>query len=272
MLAVPSPAAPSCHASDPVPTVPPASTPSIHPFRYVHPSTGSAWPMFWEPASATESMAEDRPCRTALEQHEDAAATEFGRDGLPLIMRWDNCSDVSHRSLTHAVDMDAQPLWNGEYYVALDDTGEAAATREVLAAFGRVAVARGQAGPNPDLWLHVRYVGGDTSSLLNPCYGSTLCAAFELALVAPAMDAPLPLWEEWAAYFGAMEDILRALGGRPHHAKYRSPPPAGMAGFGLPVDEFWSQCAHFDPERLMRSTAVDELLGAAPAPAAECSW
>lgn len=64
--------------------------------------------MLWEPASAEESATEGLPCRTALEQHEDAAEKEFGRDGLPLIMRWDNCSDASHRALTHAVDMEAQ--------------------------------------------------------------------------------------------------------------------------------------------------------------------
>jgi hypothetical protein len=26
----------------------------------------------------------------------------------------DNCSDISYRSLTHAIDMEQQPLWNGE--------------------------------------------------------------------------------------------------------------------------------------------------------------
>lgn len=25
----------------------------------------------------------------------------------------DNCSDISYRSLTHAIDMELQPLWNG---------------------------------------------------------------------------------------------------------------------------------------------------------------
>lgn len=149
--------------------------------------------------------------------------------------------------------------------MALDDAGEAAATRDILAAFQAVAAERGEAAPTPHLWLHTRYVGGDEASLLNPCYGSATCAAFELALVAPAMDAPLPEWEEWAAYFGAMERVLLALGGRPHHAKYRSAPPPGAAGFGLPVQQFWAQCAAFDPQRLMRSAAVDELLGAAPA-------
>jgi FAD/FMN-containing dehydrogenase len=78
---------------------------------YLHPLSESAWPMYWEPATAEESLAEGRPCRTAAEQAEDALLTEFGPDGLPLIMRWDNCSDVSHLSLTHAVDMEQQPLW-----------------------------------------------------------------------------------------------------------------------------------------------------------------
>lgn len=239
---------------------------------YVHPATGSAWPMYWEAASAAESQAEARPCRTALEQHEDAEVKEFGVDGLPLIMRWDNCSDASHRSLTHAVDMEKQPLWNGEYYVALDDGAEADAVLEILDRFRAAAAARAgdeSAGVNPDVWMHVRYVGGDTASLLNPCYGARACAAFELALVAPAMDAPLPPWAEWDAYFSAMQDVLVALGGRPHHAKYHSlarPPPT--PGFGLPVAEFRAQCARFDPARLMRNEAFDRLFGFGGAPAA----
>lgn len=226
---------------------------------YLHPATASAWPMYWEPATAAESAAEGRPCRTALEQHEDAAMKEFGVDGLPLIMRWDNCSDISYRSLTHAVDMEAQPLWNGEYYVNLPAAGEAAATRDILAGFQRVAEARGEAAPSPHLWLHVRYVGGDKDSFLNPAYGDGVFAAFELALVAPAMDAPLPPWEEWAAYFGEMERVLRALGGRPHHAKFYSSLPPSEPAFGLPVDRFRAACAAFDPDRLLRNDAFDRL-------------
>ena len=179
-------------------------------------------------------------------------------------MRWDNCSDVSFRSLTHAVDMEKQPLWNGELYVALDDGAEAAATLEILRRFRLVAEQRTGAGGgvNPDVWMHVRYVGGDTSSLLNPCYGGAVCAAFELALVAPTMDAPLPPWEEWEAYFSAMQDVLLALGGRPHHAKYHSVTQPPAPAFGLPVGEFYAQCAKFDPARLMRNDAFDRLFGA----------
>jgi FAD/FMN-containing dehydrogenase len=296
---------------------------------YVHPATGSAWPMTWEPATAEESAAEARPCRTALEQAEDAGMKEFGADGLPLIMRWDNCSDVSYKSLTHAVDMDAQPLWNGgcclcflgclgggvnlvrggtfsepptlcphrakptlshphprtdaagELYVSFDDdAAEAAAVRAILDRFAAVAAVAADrataaaasatatitnaAAPNPDVWLHVRYVGGDTASLLNPCYGARACAAVELALVAPAMDAPLPPWDEWAAYMHAMEDVLAPLGGRPHWAKYSSrrenlfPAP----GLGLPVAEFRAACSKFDPAGRLRSTAFESVLGA----------
>ncbi|KAF8058938.1 Gulo [Scenedesmus sp. PABB004] len=227
---------------------------------YAHPATDSAWPMYWEEATAAESAAEGRPCRTAIEQHEDAAEKEFGVDGLPLIMRWDNCSDVSYRSLTHAVDMEAQPLWNGEYYVALDDAGEASAARDVLAAFADVAASRGQAAPSTHLWLHVRYVGGDTLSMLNPCYGHAVCAAFELALVAPSMDAPLPPWEEWSAYFTAMERVLTARGGRPHHAKFYSDDALpSVPGYGLPVAEFMEQAAAFDPHRLLRNERFDKM-------------
>ncbi|WIA13216.1 hypothetical protein OEZ85_006808 [Tetradesmus obliquus] len=224
---------------------------------YLHPETATSWPMYWEPATAAESAAEGRSCRTAAEQWEDAQEKEFGVDGLPLIMRWDNCSDISSRSLTHAIDMEQQPLWNGEYYVALDDAGEAAATRAILEGFQAVAESRGLSKPSTHLWLHVRYVGGDTSSLLNPCYGSATCAAFELGLVAPAMDAELPPWDEWAAYFGAMEKVLRGYNGRPHHAKYYTAEVPSQPGFGLPVEQFRRECARFDPQRLLRNERFD---------------
>lgn len=60
--------------------------------RYLHPETGAAWPMYWEAATAEESAAEGRTCRTAAEQYEDSLEKEFGEDGLPLIMRWVSCT------------------------------------------------------------------------------------------------------------------------------------------------------------------------------------
>lgn len=231
---------------------------------YMHPATGSAWPMYWAPATAAESAAEARPCRTAAEQSEDAEMKEFGVDGLPLIMRWDNCSDVSYRSLTHAVDMELQPLWNGEYYVPVDDATEAAAVQAILSSFDAVAASRGGrgAGPNPDVWLHVRYVAGDMDSLMNPCYGSQVCAAIELALVAPSMHALLPPWAEWEAYFKAMEDVLLPLGGRPHHAKFQTGKLPATPGYGLPVREFRERCAVYDKAGLLKSESFERLFGA----------
>jgi hypothetical protein len=241
--------------------------------------------MYWEETTPEASAAEGRPCRTALEQHEDAQEKEFGPDGLPLIMRWDNCSDVSHKSLTHAVDMEAQPLWNGELYLPLPANpeaaaaAEAAAIKDLIARFEAVAAAdpaaaapAGCDGPgcasrasrvHPDLWVHVRYVAGDTTSYLNPCYGAAVCAAVELALVAHAMDDPLPEWAPWEAYFSAMQDALLPLGGRPHAAKFHSIEPSRLRepAFGLPADKFAAQCAKFDPEKLMRNPRLGALLG-----------
>lgn len=219
-------------------------------------------------------------------------------------------------ALTHAVDMEAQPLWNGELYLPLPAdpaaaaATEAAAVKALLAAFEGVAAARQQGGGAPegscdaacaastcggscnatagaagacgascnttaaasgggrvhrDLWMHVRYVAGDTNSYLNPCYGAHHCAAIELALVAHTMAAPLPPWAEWAPYFSAMQDVLLPLGGRPHAAKFHSitreqlPEPA----FGLPVARFQEECRKFDPQRLMRDAVLDDLLGMA---------
>lgn len=67
---------------------PPACWCTVLAGRYLHPETSTSWPMYWEPATAAESAAEGRICRTAAEQWEDAEEKEFGVDGLPLIMRW----------------------------------------------------------------------------------------------------------------------------------------------------------------------------------------
>jgi len=53
---------------------------------YIHPKTRTAWPMTWEEVTEEESMAENRPCRTAIEQWEDSLDKQYGIDGLPLIM------------------------------------------------------------------------------------------------------------------------------------------------------------------------------------------
>lgn len=156
--------------------------------------------------------------------------------------------------------------------MALDDAGEAAATRAILAAFAQVARQRGgpSAAVNPDIWLHARYVGGDTGAFMNPCYGTATCTAFELALVAHSMDAPLPPWDEWMAYFSAMRNVLQPLGGRPHHAKFfeLAAPPA-QPHWGLPLDAFRAQCRRFDPAGQLSSAAWDRLWGASAPPHAE---
>lgn len=108
---------------------------------YIHPRSATAWPMYWEDVSEEEAKAEGRPCRTALEQWEDGEEKDFGVDGFPLIMRWDNCSDVSYRSYTHAVDMEAQPLWNGEWFVSMTDEEEGQAVMDILDIFNQVRMA-----------------------------------------------------------------------------------------------------------------------------------
>ena len=219
---------------------------------YVHPRSAGVWPMMWEevPAETGRAEAAVRPCRTALEQAEDAKETAYGRDGLPLIMRWDNCTDVGYKAYTHAVDMEAQPLWNGEWFLpADDDAAEAATVAAVQALFesvGREMEADGL--PPLDLWLHVPYMHGDDHIPTNPCHGWGVCAGYELALVAEGMDAPLPSKEAWWRYFHPFEVLLKQQGARPHWAKSHTVDPAYMATTGLPMDAFVQTCKRLDPE------------------------
>ena len=232
---------------------------------YVHPRSASVWPMTWEEVSVETGRAEaaEQPCRTALEQWEDERETSYGSEGLPLIMRWDNCTDVGYNSYTHAVDMEAQPLWNGEWFLPADDDAEEAATvAAIQALFERVGAEMEQDGLPPlDLWLHIRYMHGDDHIPMNPCYGWGVCAGYELALVADGMHAPLPSKEAWWRYFHPFESLLKGRGGRPHWAKDHTVDPTYMRTTGLPMADFVQTCARLDPDgRLGRHQEIHAAL------------
>lgn len=219
---------------------------------YIHPYTSTAWPMYWEKTTEEESKVENRPCRTALLQSEDSELKEYGVDGLPLIMRWDNCSDVSYKSYTHATDMDAQPIWNGEWFVSVSNKQEADLVMTLLEVFQQAAKDSEPDGvPSIDLWLHVRYLKGDDDTYLNPCYGWGLCQGFELALVAKTMDSPIQPEESWQRYILPLERVMKQLGGRPHWAKAHTVDNEYTRNMGLPIDEFFNECKQFDPNGLL---------------------
>lgn len=219
---------------------------------YIHPRSATVWPMTWEEVSEETGRAEAavQTCRTALEQWEDGQETEFGRDGLPLIMRWDNCTSKGYEAYTHAVDMEAQPLWNGEWFLpADDDAAEAAMVEAIQGLFLSVGREMEQDGLPPlDLWLHVRYMRGDDHIPMNPCHGWDVCAGYELALVADGMDAPLPSKEAWWRYFHPFEALLKGNGARPHWAKDHTVDPAYISTTGLPIADFVQTCARLDPD------------------------
>jgi L-gulonolactone oxidase len=203
---------------------------------YIHPYSRTVWPMYWENASQRECFHEARPCRTAQDQWEDEQEKDYGQDGLPLIMRWDNCCDISYKAYTHAIDMEAQPLWNGEWFVRLSDKEEADTVLAILEIFNRIADP-----PDIDVWLHIRYMRGD-DIYLHPCYGWDYCAGFELALVAKGMEESLPSSETWYRYYHPFEQYLQSKGGRPHWAKDHTLDPEYIARSGLPVTSFLEQC------------------------------
>lgn len=203
---------------------------------YVHPYTHTVWPMYWENATERECIQEVKPCRTAQDQWEDEQEKNYGQDGLPLIMRWDNCCDVSYKAYTHAIDMDVQPLWNGEWFVHLSDKEEADTVMAILQIFHRLAYP-----PDIDLWLHIRYMRGD-DIYLHPCYGWDDCVGFELALVAKGMKDSLPSSENWYRYYHPFETYFQSKGGRPHWAKDHTPVPEYISTTGLAVSSFLEQC------------------------------
>jgi FAD binding domain len=183
---------------------------------YIHPLTQTAWPMTWEHISEQEFLQDNKTkgCRTALEQIEDANEKEFGKDGLPLIMRWDNCSDISYKAYTHAIDMDAQPIWNGEYFLPSMSPAD---EYKIVKTFLETIFA----DASIDWWIHMRYMKG-SHSFADPCYGWDTCVGIELALVADTMAGALPPKTEWLHYFLQFERYLLSLGGRAHHAKYHT--------------------------------------------------
>ena len=153
-------------------------------------------------------------------------------------MRWDNCSDVSYKAYTHAIDMDAQLIWNGEYFLpAMSPAEERVMVEHLLeGVFVNASV---------DWWIHMRYLKGDNEVIASPCYGWDACIGIELALVASAMDSPLPPKHEWLAYFLPFERFMLNRGARPHHAKYHT------AGESFIPQQFWDICELFDKRQLL---------------------
>jgi len=205
--------------------------------------------MYWENATSHQCIQEARPCRTALAQWEDEQEKDYGKDGLPLIMRWDNCCDVSYKAYTHAIDMEAQPLWNGEWFVRLSDQEEGETVLAILEIFNSIA-----SQPDIDLWLHIRYMRGD-NIYLHPCYGWEYCAGFELALVANGMNDTLPISENWYRYFHPFEKYLQSKGSRPHWAKDHTTNPEYISTSGLDVSSFIEQCKFLNIENLQGTHA-----------------
>lgn len=205
---------------------------------YIHPHSNTVWPMHWENATERDCIHEAKPCRTAQDQWEDELETDYGKDGLPLIMRWDNCCDVSYKAYTHAIDMEVQPLWNGEWFVQLSDKEEAQTVLAILNIFNSTAINN---KTDIDLWLHVRYMRGD-DIYLHPCYGWEYCTGFELALVAKGMNDSLPSSQDWYRYYHPFEKYFQSKGGRPHWAKDHTIDPEYISRSGVAISSFLEQC------------------------------
>jgi hypothetical protein len=218
---------------------------------YIHPHSNSVWPMFWEDVPQQKCINEAKPCRMAINQWEDELEKDYGSDGLPLIMRWDNCCDISYKAYTHAIDMEAQPLWNGEWFANLSDKEEADTVLEILEIFSSIAYKYElNYKPNIDLWLHIRYMRGD-EIYLHPCYGWEQCVGFELALVAKGMHDSLPSAQSWYRYFHPFENYLKSKkAGRPHWAKDHTPDPEYISRSGLAVSSFLEQCKLLNIENI----------------------
>jgi hypothetical protein len=153
-------------------------------------------------------------------------------------MRWDNCCDISYKAYTHAIDMEAQPLWNGEWFLNLSDKDEANTVLEILNLFQSIESSN---KPDIDLWLHIRYMRGD-EIYLHPCYGWDQCTGFELALVANRMNDSLPSSESWYHYYRPFENYFKSKVGRPHWAKDHTSDPEYISRSGLPISSFLEQC------------------------------
>jgi FAD/FMN-containing dehydrogenase len=219
---------------------------------YWHPYTDKVWLMTWEPTTKEASEKQNQPCRTAVLQWEDALHEEFGPDGMPLVLRWDNCSDISYLSYTHADDMRAQPIYNKEYFVPVTKEHEA------LDAFVK-AVRNSPIKPHTDFWVHERYLNSDNSFLM-PCYGFGHCSSFEVAYVSNTMTGPLPPMSEWREQTAAYDTALQSFHGRPHWAKENLVDYQYYKDSGLPIDEFMAVRKRLDPNEMFLNDYLREKL------------
>lgn len=100
--------------------------------------------------------------------------------------------------------------------------------------------------------IEVRFVAGDTASLLSPAYGR------ETAYLAVHMYQGMA----WRPYFAAVQDIALAHHGRPHWGKRHSVPADRLASLYPAWDRFQAVRSRLDPHGTFANDHLRRVLGA----------
>ena len=122
-----------------------------------------------------------------------------------------------------------------------------AALGEALAALRTVAERHARAVTFP---VEVRVLGGDDIPL-------STASGRDSAYIAVHVFRGQP----HEAYFGAVESVLTALGGRPHWGKLHTRTAATLRGSYPGFDEFVALRDRLDPEGRFRNAYLDRVLG-----------
>ncbi len=127
-----------------------------------------------------------------------------------------------------------------EYGVPIEAAAEAVRGVRTLIARERLLV---------DFVLEVRFAAAD-DVWLSPAYGRDTC------YVGALVYRP----ESVASYYGAVDPLLRSLGGRPHLGKIHSTTAAQLAGAYPRLTEFCAIRHQLDPDRRFGNAYLDRLL------------
>ncbi|MDP5226653.1 MULTISPECIES: D-arabinono-1,4-lactone oxidase [Arthrobacter] len=120
---------------------------------------------------------------------------------------------------------------------------------EALKEMRRVVTARGLDVNFP---FEVRFVAADEQSFLSPAYGRDSC------YIAAHMYRGMP----WQEFFGAVQDVALAYGGRPHWGKRHTLSADRLAGLYPRWEEFQDARRRLDPHGLFSNDHTRRIFGA----------
>mmetsp|Transcript_3771 Transcript_3771/g.11015 ORF Transcript_3771/g.11015 Transcript_3771/m.11015 type:complete len:491 (-) Transcript_3771:292-1764(-) len=221
---------------------------------YWNPHFDVVWLVSFSPATEDEFNHDGR-CHDVKDQlflstQSNAGPSKYGPDGLPFMLRWDNCTDFAYNVYTHTEDMTGWPFYNSEYMFP---------AQKGLTVWNDIIHTARQSKPPPTFWIESRRVRAD-DSLMGECHGYGHCWSAEFALTPLAIGDPMPPFSQWEALTKPYDPVLFRHGARPHWAKHHHMDYEYLKSTGLPISAFLMQIRELDPEDAFLNAYVRKMV------------